>query len=189
MQRFHHEPTDVPPLFKTRIENDGVVIVEFLDRDATSVVVPAQIDGRPVVKIDESAFIGCDSLTEFSVSSANKYFRVVDGVLFTADGKTLIAYPAGNKRAEYVVPNEVENVGESAFAYCRLLTSVALPDRLNIIGDKAFAYCRLLTSVALPDGLNIIGDKAFEGCSSLTSVALPNGLNIIGDKAFEGCSS
>ena len=259
MERFPNEPTDAAPCnssasatpasdFETRIEDDGVVIVKFLKRNATSVVIPAQIDGQPVVAIaaeafercfsltsvefpnglqtiGEGAFEFCYSLTKFIVSSANEHFRAVDDVLFTADGKTLVAYPAGNKRTEYVVPNGVETIGPRAFNGCQSLTSVALPDGLQILGAKAFDGCRSLTKFivssanehfravdgvlftadgktlvaylvgnkrteyVVPDGVKTIGAYAFYGCASLTSVALPDGLTTIGEGAFACRSS
>ncbi len=255
------QPTPNPPSdFQWKIDEatGGVIITTFLNQTATEVVIPNEIDGRPVTKIGASAFshcdslasvvfpnglktighhafyncysltsvalpselktigdwafyncgslasvalpdgletIGkrafshCDSLTEFTVSSANKHFRAVDGVLFTADGKTLVAYPAGNKRTEYVVPDGVETIGDEAFYRCASLTSVALPNGLQTIGDWAFYNCGSLTSVALPDGLETIGDYAFSECESLSSVVFPDGLQTIGDEAFYRCGS
>ncbi len=109
------------------------------------------------------AFGMCSSLTEFIVSSDNSHFRGVDGVLFTADGKTLVAYPAGNTRTKYVVPDGVETIGHCAFSKCNSLTSVSLPDGLQTIGENAFWGCGSLTSVAFQDGLQTVGDSAFSG--------------------------
>ncbi|MBR4976717.1 MAG: leucine-rich repeat domain-containing protein [Thermoguttaceae bacterium] len=178
-----------PKAFKTRIEGDGVVIVDFLDNRATSVVIPAKIDGRPVVKIDEGAFCSLPLLTSFAVSSDNPRFQAVDGALFTADGKTLIAFPAGKETTKYVIPDCVETVGAYAFSSCDLLTSVEIPASVKTIGDDAFAGCDLLTSVKIPNSVETIGDGAFYVCDSLTSVEIPDSVETIGDGAFYACDS
>jgi len=183
--------------FITYIEDDGVVISGFCGRDAT-VVVPAEIDGRPVKALSEGAFdgrdwltsislpdglqtigemafTGCDSLSSFAVSSGNSRFQAIDGVLFTADGKALVAFPPGKKATEYQIPDGAEKIGEHAFWGCNSLMLVSLPDGLKIIGESAFACCESLTSVVFPDTLKTIGDKAFYGCDSLDSFTVSSG--------------
>jgi len=150
----------------------------------TSVVFPDTLK-----TIGDKAFYGCDSLDSFTVSSGNSQFQAVDGVLFTADGKTLVAFPPGKKATEYQIPDGVEKIGASAFKWCESLTSVALPDGLKIIGENAFTGCDSLTSVALPDGLQTIGESAFSDCRALTSVVVPDGLQTIGEGAFTECDS
>ncbi|MBQ7028983.1 MAG: hypothetical protein IJN32_01945, partial [Thermoguttaceae bacterium] len=54
-----------------------------------------------VKTIGKSAFGGGRSLTSVSVAPENQRFQAVDGVLFTADGKTLIAFPAAKKATKY----------------------------------------------------------------------------------------
>ena len=72
------------------------------------------------------AFNRCASLTELLVSPGNTRFRSVDGVLFDADGKTLLRCPPG-KSGAYVVPSGAERIAPGAFDGCAFLTSVALP--------------------------------------------------------------
>ena len=168
----------------------GVTIVRFRNRTATEVVIPNEIDGRPVTKIDSLAFWDgfpirsatlpdgllnldkkifyyCKKLTAFRVSANAKNFRVVDGVLFTVDGKTLVAYPCNKAATEYVVPDGVETVGPRAFAYAQALTSVALPSSLATVGDQAFLGCESLQSIALPQSVATLGAGSFGGCALL----------------------
>ena len=55
---------------------------------------------------------------------------------------------------------------------------------MTSIGDSAFEYCRSLTSVTIPDSVKSIGNYAFRGCSSLTSVTIPDSVTSIGYEAF-----
>ena len=90
---------------------------------------------------------------------------------------------------DVVIPEGVKSIGDSAFEYCKSLTSIVIPDGVTSIGDWAFNGCSSLTSVVIPNGVTSIGNWAFNGCSSLTSVVIPDGVTSIGDWAFNGCSS
>jgi hypothetical protein len=55
------------------------------------------------------------------------------------------------------------------------------------IGDYAFQYCTVLTSVTIPNSVTSIGDHAFSECYDLTSVTIPNSVTSIGKYAFWNC--
>ena len=109
------------------------------------------------------------------------------GVIYSKDGKRLLK---GNvELKEYTVRKGTRVICDSAFEYCKSLSSLTLPSSLQSIGDRAFYGCSSLTSLTLPSSLQSIGDRAFYGCSSLTSLTLPSSLQSIGDRAFLGCTS
>jgi lactocepin len=81
------------------------------------------------------AFV-CD-LSKIDLSPANPFFRLIDGVLFSADGRTLVLYPQGRTDKKYVVPNGVVEIGPYAFSSAKLQT-IAFPDGVVKIGDEAF---------------------------------------------------
>ena len=89
---------------------------------------------------------------------------------------------------EFVWPEGVTKVGNTAFGSCSDLTSVTIPEGVTSIGNFAFIGCSGLTSVTIPEGVTSIGQGAFNGCTGLTSVALPNTLTTIGPHSFSGCS-
>ena len=90
---------------------------------------------------------------------------------------------------DVVIPEGVKSIGDSAFEYCKSLTSIVIPESVTSIGDSAFWRCSSLTSVVIPEGVKSIGDSAFWGCLSLTSVVIPEGVKSIGASAFYDCSS
>ena len=90
---------------------------------------------------------------------------------------------------DVVIPDGVTSIGDSAFWWCRSLTSVTIPDSVTSIGEHAFAECDSLTSVTIPDSVTSIGDGAFQMCSSLTSVTIPDSVTSIGEYAFYFCYS
>ena len=142
-----------PAAFKTEIEGDGVVIVSLLDYNASSVVIPAQIDGRPVVKIGESAFENCILLTSVEIPAS------VETI-----GES--AFRGCQSLTSVEIPASVETIGEGAFRACASLTSVEIPASVEKIGDNAFSDCASLTSVEIPDSVEEIGGNAFYGCAS-----------------------
>ena len=142
-----------------------------------------------VTSLGGGAFDSCSQLQAISAAMANPAYRSVDGVLFSKDGKTLAAYPAGKSDSYFAIPDGVTSIGDYAFSYCSSLTSVTIPDGVTSIGDWAFSYCTGLTDVTIPDGVTSIGDSAFGSCTSLTSVTIPDSVTSIGDSAFYYCSS
>jgi len=79
------------------------------------------------------------------------------------------------------IGNSVKSIGEEAFTYCSILTSVTIGNSVTSIGDSAFAYTALET-VTIGKSVKSIGDYAFYR-SGLTQVVLPCGVTI-GMKAF-----
>ena len=137
--------------------------------------------------IAENVFFLCDELNSINVSSSNKYFSSIDGVLYSKDRKTLIAYPEG-KGSSYNIPNGVTSIGDDAFYYQDGLSSVTIPNSITSIGSGAFYNCKGLTSVTIPGSITSIGSTAFNGCSGLTSVTIPSSVTSIGSGAFGRCS-
>ena len=139
--------------------------------------------------IGYSAFRGCINLTDITISSDNKNFSSVDGVLFSKDMSILLAYPAGNNRSTYTVPDGVTEIGNGAFYRCTSLSKVKLPNGVTKIGDSAFDRCENLTEIVIPDSVTEIGWSAFSGCTSLTEIVIPDSVTEIGSFAFSGCTS
>ena len=142
-----------------------------------------------LTKIGDSAFSGCTSLKEITVSSDNKNFSSVDGVLFSKDMSILLAYPAGNGRSTYTVPDSVTEIGNDAFYRCTSLSKVQLSNGLTKIGNSAFSGCINLTEITIPDSVTKIGNYAFRDCKSLTEITIPDSVTEIGNYAFDYCTS
>ena len=150
----------------------------------TSVTIP-----NSVTSIEYWAFAGCSKLSSINVDTNNPNYCSMDGVLFDKDKTTLIQYPIGNTRSEYIIPNSVTIIGEYAFDGCSSLTSITIPNSVTSIGEYAFQGCSSLTSVTIPNSVTRIRTFVFSNCRSLTSVTIPNSVTIIGSSAFYNCSS
>ena len=123
-------------------------------------------------------------LSLISVSENNAYYKECEGVLFTKDGKVLLAYPPAKEDREYTVPEGVEEIGAYAFWGNRNLEKIILPDSVRLIGKEAFACSSHLKSIDMGRSLRIIDDEAFEYCENLTVVNLPFSLEKISYRCF-----
>jgi hypothetical protein len=148
----------------------------------TSVFIPSS-----VTNIGVGAFSKCDSLPTINVTSGNSVYTSEDGILYSKDKKTLVAYPTGKIATSFTIPYGVASIGDSAFDYCDFFTNVTIPDSVISIGNSSFSGCRRLSSVIIPNGVTIIGQGAFFGCYRLSSVTLPDSLTSIGHGAFMLC--
>ena len=122
------------------------------------------------------SFYDC-TIDAYEVPEDHPLYQAIDGVLFSKDGKTLLAYPGGRMDEHYDVPAGVEHIWPYAFGTDYLKT-ISLPIGLKTIGNGAFSDCGRLQSIAIPLTVTEIGDYAFWGCVSLELVSLPNGLTI-----------
>jgi hypothetical protein len=141
-----------------------------------------------VTSIGKGAF-QLTALTTIEVGTGNVSYTDVNGVLFNKEKTELHTYPAGKTREEYTIPDSVNSIGASAFAYCTSLTSITIPDSVTSIGKYAFSLCRRLTSITIPDSVTSIGSGAFNWCMSLTTITIPDSVTSIGNGAFIRCSS
>ena len=120
------------------------------------------------------SFYDC-TIDAYEVPEDHPLYQAIDGVLFSKDGKTLLAYPGGRMNEHYDVPAGVEHIWPYAFGTDYLKT-ISLPIGLKSIGNGAFSDCGRLQSIAIPLTVTEIGDYAFWGCVSLELVSLPDGL-------------
>lgn len=88
--------------------------------------------------------------------------------------------------ANVLLPNDIEVIGEGAFAAIPA-KELTLPSRLDSIAPYAFAHSGLV-SITLPDGLRAIGRNAFGDCVSLSDISGGMGVVTVGESAFHGAS-
>lgn len=142
------------------------------------IVIPSTVS-----KIDISKFEGLPALTDIEVTD-NSSFAVRDGMLYTADMKTLLyGFNCGDKA---VIPEGTEHIGKYAFCGSNI-KSVQFPCTLKTIGSSAFQDCQKLLYADIPFNVTEIESYSFSG-SGLMSVELHNGLERIGGYAFLGTS-
>lgn len=148
-----------------------------------------------VKSIGEGAFF--DSyLTGFSVDAENTSFSEQDGVLFSKDATTLVAYPEACGKKSYVVPDTVKALGAYSFAippdghYGDLGYNggtLTLNEGLERVDDCAFMNLKWIDTISLPDTVAKLGVNVFGSADELSTVKLPANLETIPDSTFAFC--
>ena len=190
--------------------------IEGVDVDR-NLVIPSEVDGVPVTRIDglSETALGIDSWESvtlpaslesidyesipklradegFAIDGESAAFMVKDGVLFSADGSTLVAFSLHNLSINdkdsvfaYEIPAKTKYIGEGAF-YESQLERVVFPSSLRVVRSRAFTLNSLLTDIQMNEGLERIEDYAFR-CPA-THIELPSSLTYIGASAlrFDG---
>jgi len=148
------------------IDQNGV-ITEYTG-NAVDVVIPAQINGMPVIAVGDRAF---------------RDMGLVNVVI--SDNVTSIGYRAfaSNVLMGITIPNSVISIGVRAFAHNQL-TDVYIPGNVTEIHWAAFEDNQL-TSVTISNGVAIIFYEAFLN-NKLTSIVIPDSVTRIFGGAFSG---
>lgn len=136
-----------------------------------------------VTNIGASAFAGCNSLKAIKVDERNPAYSSADGVLFNKKQTVLIQCPGG-KAGDYVIPESVTEIGDTAFQSCARMTAVSIPGSVTNIARYAFRYCNGLTSVTIPNSVNRIENDAFASCSNLKEVHFTGNAPFLGSNVF-----
>lgn len=95
--------------------------------------------GAGIKEIGSDVFENCDFLLNIEVSAANKNYKSIDGVLYSKDGKTLIAYPGGRTEKSFKIPDGVTAIANGALD-CDSLTEFYIPK--SVIEINSFISCK-----------------------------------------------
>ena len=137
-----------------------------------------------VKQLDATAFT-YSSIKEFEIDNNNPYYTVVDGVIFSKDLKTLVAFPPNTEKKEYTIPPMTKVIGVGAFMGSEL-RYINIPDSVIRIDECAFEGGKL-RSLEMPDSVTEIGHSLFHRCRNLEHLRLSNSLADIPGQTFSSC--
>ena len=142
---------------------------------------------KETTSIGDNVFDGCINLKSINVEENNQNYTSIDGVLFNKNKTEIICYPSEKEDKDYIIPNSVRDIADSAFNECCNLESVTIPESITNISDFAFYYCKNLKSIIIPASVTTIGYCAFRECNSLKNIIIPSSVTKIEDYTFFGC--
>ncbi len=136
-------------------------IITGVNAGVTEAIIPATYKGVAITGIDAKALAG-NTITAFKLDSENKNtnFKVTDGILYSADGKTLLAYPGGKTATSLTVNKNVTSIASGAFSGNTVLATIDLKNTKNI-GDEAFKDCTSLATIKCGQNIYTCGKDAF----------------------------
>ena len=121
----------------------------------------------------------------------NQDCKIIDGVIYSADGKTLLKYAHSGKSSIFVIPDGVRCIGAEAFMYCPGLTEVIIPNSVQVISEGAFSHCEDLLKIVIPQSVIEIGEYAFWESENLTlyceAESLPEGWSDVWHVCYDFC--
>lgn len=204
--------------FRYVVTDDEIVITGYANTREPETVIPEEIDGKPVTRInalwgkiteitvpdsvktiDENAFKGNTWLKnavipESVTSMGENVFSgctALESCELMADINEI---PKGTffgctALSDLTYSDDINSLGGGAFSGCEKITHIDIPDEMTVLPGSLFNGCISLESIELPEGLVSIENSALKNCSSLTQVTIPQGVEYIGEYAFSGCSS
>lgn len=190
--------------------SEGNITITDIHVEKEALILPSTIDGNTVTKIDiphnntaidevttlirlpdsvesiESfAFYHFKELQRIEIDESNAYYRSKDGILYTHDMTTLVAYPRNKEGFTFTIMKSVETIESYAFSNQRRITTLDFEEdsALKTISYRSFANMVELRNLSLPEGLTTIGDTAFYGMN-VPSLEIPGSVEVIGPYAF-----
>lgn len=181
----------------------------FMNLNCKNIIIPATVK-----HIDEYAFNKNYNVVSYTVAKDNaSYTSDVYGVLYNKSMTELIAYPCGNPRGGYEIPETVTNIYGEAFAEALALYDIYVPDSVMRIGPNAFVNSGWWYDIAeydlfdnclyignhvigfnpyadecsIKEGTLTVADGAFYDCQA--KIILPESLQAIGAYAFCNCQN
>lgn len=159
----------------------GIGSLSFANTSLQSVRIPKSVE-----KIAVQAFTGCNYCNSISVHPENPVYHSKEGcnaIIETSTRKLLQGCPVTS------IPDDVEEIGDYAFAGLSLPCYLVIPEGVKIIGTRSFSNCKGLEQVQMPASLTLIKEFAFTTCNDLTDVDLTKSTTQIEAFAFYKCQS
>ncbi|MGN0545075.1 MAG: leucine-rich repeat domain-containing protein [Acutalibacteraceae bacterium] len=139
------------------------------------VVIPREINGKPMTSIGEAAFYGCGQITSLQIPNliSNIGCKAFSGCI----GITSLS-----------VPSSVTNLGESTFFDCNYLQTLSLHGPATIVSNAVWGLPQL-QSIEFGAGVRTNCGGAIYGCLHLASLTIPGDVERIEPGAFTLCEN
>ena len=142
---------------------DSGIRINGCDKNAVNIIIPDEIEGKPVTVIDWYAFERCEKLRSVVIPD-------------TVTHISRFAFAHCISLETVNMPKFLYSIEQYAFYDCPKLIGVDLPDSLHIIEERAFCGCKSISDLIIPENCQSIGNYAFLDCDSLYTVMI-NGEN------------
>ncbi len=138
------------------VDVDGGVSINAYIGDETIVVIPEEINGKPVVEVDDGAFIDVDTI---------RGVRLADSIKVIGDE----AFNLCDNLEVFVCGSGLEEIGETCFFSCPRIKEIILNDGLKVIKMAAIFAGENMTELYVPSSVTTI-DGGISTQSDLTII-------------------
>ena len=165
---------------ETILQCNGLKQINF----PASMMVNYEKYGDPVLGGYSAVPIYCNNIETITVASGNNAkMKVVDGILYSADGTGLIMCPPKYNKTKVIIPNGVTTIAPYAFYGCENIKEVVMPDTVKYIGYWSFCTAFNLEKINISKDCRIIGQFAFAS-TDITDIYIPASVEGIMGAAF-----
>ena len=175
---------DVPEMIEDK-EVRGIEARCFENTDRENAVHTVRIPST-VGNINTLAFYNSKFLENIECIDNMNYLSE-NGILYTSDRISLIAYPENKVDSVYDMPDTVNKIYSNAFSFGNHLREIRLSANLAVIPDYAFAYNSGIQRVVANGKITHIGFASFCKCENLTEIHFSDTVENINDKAILFC--
>lgn len=128
-------------------------------------------------RLDAFAYVSSvytSMLKEVEISASNENYCSVNGIVYSKDMKTLYLYPPAKIGNEFVIPESVTTIGDSAFLKAKLL-KIIITKNVTTINNNAFAHSAI-QSMFFPSNVTTVGSKVIDNCPNVEWVIFDTGV-------------
>ena len=144
------------------------------------IVIPAEIDGRKITKINANAFMSNKNIKSLKIEGDisiedNAFNNCTQLQKVEINGHSNLGLGAfsGCSELQTVTFASVENLGKEAFSDCNKLVDITFNGSVKTIGEKVFAKCKSLKTLSIPDEVESIGLDILAGCKNIEELKIP----------------
>lgn len=127
-----------------------------------------------------------ENLEKIYIKNDNQWFKTIDGIVYSADGKSLVLCPSG-KTGFVDIPAGTEKICNRAFVNSKV-SGVLMPDSMREIGEYIFLNCPNLEYIDFGHGIDRIGTSnnhhIIGNCPKLRKIEIPSQVKYISFGAF-----
>ena len=98
------------------------------------------------------------------IAESNPYYKSIDGVVYSKDGKKLIKFSPKRRCYTFKIPEGVEEIDVHAFDWNNYIFKIQLPETLKNLKAGTFATCEKLSTIYIPSKMEYIEDGCFADC-------------------------
>ncbi|MCR4647220.1 MAG: leucine-rich repeat protein [Oscillospiraceae bacterium] len=154
-------------------DENEVILCGYTDDIAEKLVIPEEIDGKPVTGFSQMAFYNCAKLKEVTIPATVTSFGMQ--TFLSCENLEKVSLPEG-----------LTSIYEAAFAQCTSLKSVTLPSTLTELGNLVFSGCTSLEEVNAPACLTQFGEPAFSDTPWLEAQIADKGYAVLNNVLLDG---